>query len=145
MRTLYLIPFLFALACGIQQEIQPANSGIHKMKASAEVYINNMPTIGDPPSPYAVITLTAEGDTLKHNWDLSSFTMMDDEGEIIQQLNEEEVTVEYTRTLSTRQAIIVRELVTTLPQQLTIRINIINENGVVHELEIQNINPIYLE
>ena len=37
MRTLYLIPFLFALACGIQQEIQPANSGIHKMKASAEV------------------------------------------------------------------------------------------------------------
>ena len=104
-----------------------------------------MPTIGDPPSPYAVITLTAEGDTLKHNWDLSSFTMMDDEGEIIQQLNEEEVTVEYTRTLSTRQAIIVRELVTTLPQQLTIRINIINENGVVHELEIQNISPIYLE
>jgi hypothetical protein len=145
MRTLYLIPFLFALACAVQQEIQPSKTDIENMTASAEIYVNNMPTMGDPPSPYAVITLTADGDTLQNNWDLSRFTLLNTEGEILQQLSHETITVEYTRKLKTRQAIIIRELTSPLPPEISIRINIINENGRVHELEIEHVYPIYLE
>jgi hypothetical protein len=145
MKILYILPFLFASACSVQQEIQSSKMDIENMKATAEIYINNMPTMGDPPSPYAIITLTKGEDTLKHDWSLSSFTLMDDEGTVLQQLINQAISVEYTRKLKTSQAITVRELTSPLPTQVSIRINIINENGLVHELEIDHIAPMYLE
>ncbi len=139
MKILLVLSLLVLFSCGTKKN--QSNPDIKTMTASVEIIINNMPTTDGSSKNYAIVTLDNGGNPLSADWSVSQFVMMNAEDEVIQRLSKEQLSIDLSGKGKTQMKYNVRNLASSIPSSVTIKITMASADGAKFETTTDLIKP----
>lgn len=109
--------------------------------ASIEVIVNNMPTTDVGSKNYAIVTFSANGDTLAANWKLVDFTLLSLDKTSLFTAGQNELKTEFSGKGNLQVMTNVRNLPGKMPNQVIVQVNFVSDQKTEFFMESDPITP----